>query len=71
MKTLMINASPKKKMSASSYFLFLQKLFICGKVVTHTLRNKGDHKGLMEDLLRGIRIVYSCRSLKIFAIGAD
>lgn len=58
MKTVMINASPKKKMSVSSYFLFLQRLFVGGKVIKEKLRNKGDHKRLLEAVSEADSIVF-------------
>ncbi|MDE6020382.1 MAG: hypothetical protein K2H01_05205 [Ruminococcus sp.] len=58
MKTVMINASPKKKMSVSSYFLFLQRLFVGGKVIKEKLRNKGDHKRLLETVSEADSIVF-------------
>ena len=42
MKTVFINASPKKHFSASSYFGRLQSLFIRGQKVFLRLRTKSD-----------------------------
>lgn len=58
MKTVMINASPKKKMSVSSYFLFLQKLFIGGTVIREELRNKGDHQRILEKISDADAVVF-------------
>lgn len=43
MKTVFINCSPKKKFSASTYFLSVQKFFVGGEKVKETLKNKQDY----------------------------
>ena len=43
MKTVFINCSPKKRFCASSYFLFLQRLFTGGEKVNEKLRTPADH----------------------------
>ena len=48
MKTVFINGSPKKRFCASSYFLFLQRLFVGGEKVTETLRTPADHDRVLE-----------------------
>lgn len=58
MKTVMINASPKKKMSVSAHFLSLQRIFIGGKVVRETLRNKTDHSRLLGELEEADNVVF-------------
>lgn len=50
MKTVFINASPKKRFCASAYFLFLQRLFVPGKKVTLKLRTPADHDRILEEL---------------------
>ncbi|MBQ6488792.1 MAG: hypothetical protein IJI75_06140 [Solobacterium sp.] len=50
MKTVFINCSPKKRFSASSYFLSLQRLFVGGTKVTETLRTPADHNRILEQL---------------------
>ena len=50
MKTVFINGSPKKKFSASSYFVFLQRLFAGGEQVSETLRTPADHERILEQL---------------------
>ncbi len=50
MKTVFINCSPKKRFSASSYFLALQRLFVGGKKVSETLRTPADHNRILEQL---------------------
>lgn len=51
MKAVFINCSPKKRFCASAYFLGLQRLFVKGKKVTERLRNKSDHKRILNELL--------------------
>ncbi len=58
MKTVYINCSPKKKFSASSYFLFLQKLFVRGKKVSETLRGPADHGRILEDIKDADAVVF-------------
>ena len=50
MKTVFINGSPKKRFCASSYFLFLQRLFVGGEKVTEHLRTKGDYQRILDQL---------------------
>ena len=50
MKTVFINASPKKRFCASAYFLFLQRLFVPGKKVTLKLRTLADHDQILNEL---------------------
>ena len=56
MKTVFINCSPKKRFSASSYFLFLQRLFVRGEKVTEKLRTPADHDRILAQL-QGARTV--------------
>lgn len=58
MKTVMINASPKKRMSVSSYFMSLQRMFIGGTVTKERLRNTGDHQRILETLLDADAVVF-------------
>ncbi len=58
MKTVMINASPKKKMSVSAHFLTLQSFFIRGTVVKEHLRNKGDTHRLLEAVADADAVVF-------------
>lgn len=58
MKTVMINASPKKKMSVSSHFLFLQRIFIGGTVVKENLRNAGDDQRLLDAVSDADAVVF-------------
>ena len=50
MKTIFINCSPKKRFCASSYFLFLQRLFVRGEKVNEKLRTPADHARILEQL---------------------
>ncbi|MCD7749247.1 MAG: hypothetical protein LUH42_04245 [Oscillospiraceae bacterium] len=50
MKTLLINASPKKRGGASSYFLSLARFFISGDKETERLRGKGDYQRILQKL---------------------
>lgn len=50
MKTLFINCSPKKSLSASSYLAAMQRLFVKGQKVTKKLRHKNDYAGIFEEL---------------------
>lgn len=58
MKTVMINASPKKKMSVSEHFMQLQRLFVRGTVVKEHLRTKGDTQRILETLKDADNIVF-------------
>ncbi|NMD37789.1 MAG: NAD(P)H-dependent oxidoreductase [Christensenellaceae bacterium] len=50
MKTLLINCSPKKSLSASSYLAALQSLFLKGDKVIKKLRLKNDYAPIFEEL---------------------
>ena len=50
MKTVLINCSPKKRFCASAYFLFLQRLFVCGEKVNEKLRTPADCARILEQL---------------------
>lgn len=50
MKTIFINGSPKKRFCASSYFLFLQGLFVGGEKANEHLRTKGDYQRILDQL---------------------
>ncbi len=58
MKTIFINCSPKKSMSASSYLISLQRIFVKGEKVTETLRNKGDYQRILESLKDADNVVF-------------
>ncbi len=58
MKTLFINGSPKKRFCASSYFLFLQRLFVGGDKVTEHLRTRGDYQRILDQLPGADAVVF-------------
>ena len=58
MKTVFINGSPKKKFSASAYFLRVQKFFVKGEKVREVLRNKKDHDRILNTLRDGDAVVF-------------
>lgn len=58
MKTVFINGSPKKKFSASAYFLSVQKFFVKGEKVKEVLRNKTDHDRILETLKDADAVVF-------------
>lgn len=59
MKTVFINCSPKKNFCASSYFIFLERLFVSGEKVTETLRSNTDHKALLRQLENADTVVFA------------
>lgn len=58
MKTVFINCSPKKRFSASSYFLFLQRMFVRGEKVTEKLRTPADHTRILTELTDAQAVVF-------------
>ncbi len=58
MRTVLINASPKRRFSASSYFLVLQRLFVRGTVISVKLRNKNDYKRILGELPKTDAVVF-------------
>ena len=58
MKTIYINGSPKKRFCASSYFLFLQRLFAGGEKVSEHLRTKGDYRRILDRLPGADAVVF-------------
>lgn len=58
MKTVFINGSPKKRFSASAYFLGLERLFVRGEKVTLALRNKHDYEPILSALLGADAVVF-------------
>ena len=64
MKTVFINCSPRKRFCASSYFLFLQRLFTGGEKVTEKLRTPADHERIL-DQLRGADAAVFCVPLYV------
>jgi len=66
-KTVYINCSPKKRFCASSYFLFLQRLFVGGENVTEKLRTPADYARIL-DQLRDAQTVVFCVPLYVDGI---
>lgn len=58
MKTVFINGSPKKKFSASAYFIGVQKLFVKGEKVSVNLRNKTDYDSILDTLKDADAVVF-------------
>ena len=58
MKTVLINCSPKKKFTASAYFISLQKLFVKGQKVGEVLRNKNDYDRILENIKDADTVVF-------------
>ena len=58
MKTVFINCSPKKKFSASDYFLSVQKFFVKGEKVKEVLKNKKDYERILKVLNDGDNVVF-------------
>ena len=59
MKTIFINCSPKKKFSASAYFISVQKLFVRGEKANEVLKNKTDHERILASLEDGDNVVFA------------
>lgn len=59
MKTVFINCSPSKRFSASSYFIFLERLFVSSEKVTETLRSKSDHERILQQLENADAVVFA------------
>ena len=59
MKTIFINCSPKKKFSASAYFISVQQFFVTGKKVKEVLKNKADHGRILDSLEDGDKVVFA------------
>ncbi len=59
MKTVFINGSPKKRFSASNYFLKLQSIFVRGQNVFLKLRTKSDHKKIFEQIINANIVIFS------------
>lgn len=58
MKTVFINGSPKKKFSASAYFLGVQKFFVKGEKVSVNLRSKADYDSVLDTLKDADAVVF-------------
>lgn len=58
MKTIFINCSPKKKFSASAYFLSIQNFFVTGEKVRETLKTRNDYDRILNTLKDADAVVF-------------
>ncbi|MBR4082432.1 MAG: flavodoxin family protein [Clostridia bacterium] len=58
MKTVLINGSPKKKWSVSSYLSAVLRLAIGGTTVREQVRSKADHARVLEELRDADAVVF-------------
>ena len=58
MKTVFINGSPKKRFSASDYFLNVERFFVKGNTVKEKLRNKSDYERILEVVKDADNVVF-------------
>lgn len=59
MKTVFIDGSPKKRFSASNYFLKLQSIFVRGHKVFLKLRTKNDYKTIFDQIINADAVIFS------------
>ena len=59
MKTVMINGSPKKKLSVSAYLISIVRVLIRGTVVVEQIHNQGDHKRVLEAVKDADTVVFA------------
>ncbi len=59
MKTVMIDASPKKKGSVSGHILNMQRIMLGGIIIKEKLRTPGDHTRILEQLRDADAVVFS------------
>ena len=59
MKTVLINCSPKKRFCASSYFIFLERLFLSGDKETEKLRTKADYERILNRLHDADNVIFA------------
>lgn len=58
MKTVLINGSPKRKLSVSSYLLGILRLWVRGGVVKEQIRSKKDHERVLEHIKTADTVVF-------------
>lgn len=58
MKTVLINGSPKKRLSVSSYLLGIVGLLVKGEVVKEQVRNSGDYERILNSLVDADNVVF-------------
>ena len=59
MKTVLIDCSPKKKLSASGFLTWFTGLFIKGTKIREKLRNKRDYERILETLKDADNVVFA------------
>jgi hypothetical protein len=59
MKTVFIDCSPKKRMSASGFIMGLTRLFVLGKKKNEKLRTPADHERILNELSDAETVVFS------------
>ena len=59
MKTVLIDCSPKKRLSASGFIASLTRLFVLGKKSQLKLRTPGDYKRILSEVEDADNIVFS------------
>ena len=59
MKTVLIDCSPKKRLSASGFIAGFTGLFVRGRKKHEKLRTKGEHKGLLDEISDADNVVFS------------
>ena len=59
MKTVFIDCSPKKRLSASGFIMGLTRLFVMGKKKNEKLRTPSDHDRILNEILDADNVVFS------------
>ena len=59
MKTVFIDCSPKKRLSASGFIMGLTELFVLGKKKNEKLRTPADHERILSEISDAETIVFS------------
>ncbi len=59
MKTVFIDCSPKKRLSASGFIMGLTKLFVLGTKKTEKLRTPADHDRILKEIADAETVVFS------------
>lgn len=59
MKTVLIDCSPKKKLSASGFLAWFTGLFIKGTKIREKLRNKRDYERILETIKDADNVVFA------------
>ncbi|MCR5591898.1 MAG: hypothetical protein K6F73_10255 [Lachnospiraceae bacterium] len=59
MKTVFIDCSPKKRLSASGFIMGLTRLFVMGEKKNEKLRTPSDHDRILNEILDADNVVFS------------